>query len=67
MKRLVTFEVDSNALFDSVAKAGMEAIGQRLVGVLLSGQPSLGEAVGMGVYGIVHVETKPAPEEEANG
>lgn len=50
----VTFEVNQSQLFDTLHKMGGDtrAIGERIIGVLLSGECSWPDEVGMAVYGI---------------
>lgn len=50
----ITFEVDRNALFDTLAKVGDggEALGQRLVETLLLGEAGFRTAFGLEFYGI---------------
>lgn len=62
-KRRVTFEVDPNQLFDTLAKMNGDtsALGQRLVSVLLA-PPGFSEALGMAVYGVTVVEKEDGPD-----
>lgn len=50
----VAFEVDQSQLFDTIQKMGGDCsmIGERIVGVLLSGEAPWREQLGMAVYGI---------------
>lgn len=53
-KLRVTFEVDSDAMFDTLAKVndGGVACASRLIEPLLTGQVGFADAVGLGIYGI---------------
>lgn len=59
-KLRVTFEVDSSTMFDMLAavKDGGAAIGQRVAGCLLTGDTSLADHIGMGMYGVVLVSSE---------
>lgn len=63
-KHRITFEIEPAILFDSIHLLGGDtvAIGRRLIGVMMTGDVSLSEAIGMGVYGIsvVGIESMPA-------
>jgi len=50
----VTFDVDTGQLFDTLQKMNGDtsAIGERIVGVLLTGECPWRDEVGMAVYGI---------------
>ena len=52
--RTVSFEVDTNKLFDTLHQMNgdMSHIGQRVVGALLA-EPDFVEVLGMAVYGVV--------------
>ena len=52
-KRLVTFEVDTNQLFDALKdmQGDATAIGNRLVAALLA-EPNSADLLGMAFYGI---------------
>ncbi len=53
-KMRFTFDVDSGKLFDSIAMMGGDwtPLVQRMAGVLMTGEASFSEAVGMAVYGV---------------
>lgn len=53
MKTLVTFEVDTNELFDTLQKmkGDFAPLGERLVGALLV-EPSYFDALGMAFYSV---------------
>lgn len=59
-KLRLTFEVEPTKLFDAVArlKGDCNPIGRHIVGVLLTGEASFREAVGLELYGVQvsHVE-----------
>lgn len=63
MKRKITFEVDDNKLFDVIRhmRGDMTSIGTRLVEVMLMGDCTILGAVGLAVYGITLVKSKPTP------
>lgn len=69
MKRLVTFEVDDDTLFDAVRKMGGDcsALGTRIVETLLLGDSGFCTALGMAVYGVVMVGSKQAPPSDQPG
>lgn len=51
--RVVTFEVDTTQLFDTLAKVGtFTPLGERLVGALLA-DPGAGDLLAMAVYGVI--------------
>ena len=60
----LTFEVDTGALFDSVAKMNGDTsiLGERLIGVMMTGQASFREQLGMSVYGISLLPSDPQGE-----
>lgn len=65
-KMRLTFEVDNVALFDRLRQLNgdPEPLGSRIVGVMLAGEASWAEAIGMGVYGVALVgkeEMVPGP------
>lgn len=53
-KKVITIEVDQAKMFDAVAqmKGDFGPVGERLAGVLLAGESSFSEAIGLAVYGI---------------
>lgn len=61
MKTHITFEVDTNELFDTLKKmnGNTAPIGERIVGVMLADDGFFNK-VGMAVYGVTVVERKPA-------
>lgn len=67
----VTFEVNSAELFDTLAamKGDTGPLGVRLVGVLLTGEASVLEHVGMGFYGVAvsNVEKLPSTPSDGEG
>ncbi|MET3481605.1 hypothetical protein [Methylobacterium sp. 1973] len=66
MKKLITFEVDTDVYWDTVAEVGDggHAIGARLACVLLApNQVSFLDAMGMAVYGVTVASVTNAPSE----
>jgi hypothetical protein len=64
VKKLITFEVDTDAYWDMVAKVGDggHAIGSRLACVLLApNQVGILDTIGMAVYGVTLASVSDAP------
>lgn len=61
MKTHITFEVDTNELFDTLQKmnGNTAPIGERIVGVMLADDAFFNKG-GMAVYGVTVIERKPA-------
>jgi hypothetical protein len=59
-KLIITLEVDTILLFDSLKQMGgnCEPLGTRLVSTLLTGNPSTADKIGMIFYGIIHKKTE---------
>jgi hypothetical protein len=53
-KLRITFEVDSVELFDRIKdmKGNWSPLVERMAGVLMTGESSFGDAVGMAFYGV---------------
>lgn len=53
-KLRVTFDVDTSALFDSIAAMNSDwsPLVQRMAGVMMTGEASFPDAVGMAFYGV---------------
>lgn len=58
----VTLQVDRNALFDAISAVGDggQAVGMRLAGVLLAGEPDFFDTLGLLTYGIEVLPGTPA-------
>ena len=67
-KLRVTFDVETGELFDSLQKLNGDAggIGMRLAGVMMTGEASFLDSVGMAVYGVaLHKVEKLSDGQEA--
>jgi hypothetical protein len=63
-KKIMTFEVDQSALFDMIAKMGSNfgPIGERVISAMLTGKTSMTDDIGLGLYGVVFIDARPAGE-----
>ena len=65
MKRRIIIDVDSDVLFNRLRDLNGDALGfgERLAGVLMTGEATLTTAIGLGLYGIsiAGSEARPAP------
>lgn len=65
-KLLVTFEVEPSKLFDMVRKMqfgspdgnGASAVGQRVVGAMMTGKTGVADDIGLALYGIAFVSAE---------
>ena len=68
-RKRITLEVDTIALFDSLAaiKGDAAGLGCQLAGVLMTGHAGLGDRIGLRIYGIeiASIEKVYTPAEEA--
>lgn len=58
----IIFEVDTVQLFDRLhaMRGGCGPIGERIVGVMMTGQLGVADAIGMAVYGVSLISSEKA-------